>query len=47
MPNLVRAGTRRASAILPSVLAVLFAADAAPAQETSTPAVTAAPGLNP
>jgi outer membrane receptor protein involved in Fe transport len=43
MTHLVRAGTRRVSAILPSVLATLLAAAAAPAQETSTSAVTAAP----
>ena len=38
MTNLVRTGTRRVSAILPSVLATLFAADAARSQETPTPA---------
>jgi outer membrane receptor protein involved in Fe transport len=43
MTNLVRTGTRRVSTILPSVLATLFAADAARAQETPTPAVTGAP----
>jgi hypothetical protein len=36
MTNLVRTGTRRVSTILPSVLAIVFAADAAPAQETPT-----------
>ena len=36
MTNLVRMGTRRVSTILPSVLAIVFAADAAPAQETPT-----------
>ena len=38
MTNLVRTGTRRVSTILPSVLATLFAADAARSQETPTPA---------
>ena len=43
MTHLVRAGTRRVSAILPSVLATLFEPAAASAQETPTSAVTGAP----
>src|SRR5215472_14634097 len=45
MPNLVRAETPRVSTILPAVLAMVFAAEAAPAQETPTSAVTPAPGV--
>src|SRR5215469_16415477 len=38
MMNLVRTGTRRVSTILPSVLATLFAADAARSSDPPTPA---------
>src|SRR6516165_4293753 len=43
MTNLLRSGARPVSTILPSLLATLFAAAAAPAQETPTSAVTGAP----
>ena len=43
MANLIRAGTRRDSTILPSVLAAILATGAATAQETPTPAAGQAP----
>ena len=43
MANLIRAGTRRDSTILPSVLAAILATGAATAQETPTPAAGQTP----
>src|SRR5262249_49091601 len=43
MTNPVRAGTRCVPTFLPSVLTAFFAAEVASAQETPSPAVTAAP----
>jgi len=43
MANLIRAGTRRDSTILPSVLAVILVTGAATAQETPTPAAAETP----
>ena len=47
MTHLVRAGTWRVSVILPSVLASLFAAPVAAAQEAPAPTIPGAPNRAP